>query len=178
MQQVFSGPRPLTHLLRTVMKPVFRRRSFTEASIILDWHRIMNKELAECCYPERLIFPRGKKEGGTLVISVDSASSLMIQHSEMLLINWINSYFGYLAVNRIKLKHTYIAKPNKAKINALPEVSTISALPLKENLSKNDNDFDDIEDAELKMALLKFRQSYHHYITPQVKVEKNSQNRL
>ena len=156
MQQVFSGPRPLTHMLRTVMKPVFRHRSFTEASIILDWHKIMNAELAQCCYPERLIFPRGKKEGGILVIAVDSGSSLLIQHSENLLINWINSYFGYQAVNRIKLNHTFISK---TQIENKTSIDTISS----SNETVLAKEFDDIHDPELKIALFKFKQSYDRY---------------
>lgn len=166
MQQVYSGPRPLTHMIRTVMKPVFRHRSFTEASIILDWHKIMSNDLAQCCYPERLIFPRGKKEGGILIIAVDAGSSLMIQHSESLLINWINSYFGYKAVNRIKLNHTLISKP-KAE-NKLSDDS----LTLAEKVDSV-QEFDDIEDPDLKMALSKFKQSYHHYITRKKSVKNN-----
>ena len=165
MQQVFSGPRPLTHMLRTVMKPVFRHRSFTEASIILDWHKIMNKELAQCCYPERLIFPRGKKDGGTLVISVDSGSSLMIQHSKNLLINWINSYFGYKAVNQIKLNSTFISKP---KVN---EKKSIESISFCENTDV-EKEFDDIKDPDLKIALSQFKQSYHRYIAHKTKDER------
>ncbi len=155
MQQVFSGPRPLVRMLKKVMKPALRQRSFTEASIILDWHKIINSELAMRCYPERLIFSRGKKEGGVLVIAVDSGSSLLLQHSETLLIEWINSYFGYQAVNRIKLKHTYIPR-NQEKTS----ISSLSPLLLKE---EDEEALSDIQDESLRTALSNFQTSYQQY---------------
>lgn len=160
MQQVFSAPRPLTHTLRIVMKPAFRHRSFTEASILLDWHKIINQDLAQRCYPERLVFPRGRRDGGVLIIAVDSSSSLLIQHSTELLINWINAYFGYQAVNAIKLNHTLIPKPRveqKPQAKPLPTVESISS----------SQEFDDIEDLELKQALTQFKQSYDSYCAQQ-----------
>ena len=160
MQQVFSAPRSLTHTIRTVMKPAFRHRSFTEASILLDWHKIMNQELAQCCYPERLIFPRGKRDGGVLIVAVDSSSSLLIQHSTELLINWINSYFGYQAVNAIKLNHTLIPKP---KVEQKPKAKPLSTV---ENMSCS-QEFDDVKDSELKQALIQFKQSYQNYCAQQ-----------
>ncbi|MBL9029136.1 MAG: DUF721 domain-containing protein [Caedimonas sp.] len=152
-QQVFSGPRPIVKMLTHVMKPALRRRSLGEATIILDWVKIIGAELAQRCYPERLIFPRGKREGGTLMIAVDSGSSLLIQYSESLLIDWINSYFGYQAIARIKLKHTQI--PFKTTGNGTNHEKTCEMTEVEEAQA-----FLNMKDSELKNAMIRFKSSY------------------
>lgn len=135
------------------MKPALRRRSLGEATIILDWVKIIGAELAQRCYPERLTFPRGKREGGTLMIAVDSGSSLLIQYSESLLIDWINSYFGYQAIARIKLKHTQI--PFKSTGEGINHEKACEMTEVGE-----DQVFLNMKDSELKNAMIRLKSSY------------------
>ncbi|GAO97737.1 hypothetical protein Cva_00376 [Caedimonas varicaedens] len=155
-QQVFSGPRPLAKMMTYILKPALRSRSAHEATLMLDWIKIIKPDLAQRCYPERLIFARGQKEEGTLVIAADSGSSLLIQHSEPLLIDCINAYFGYKIVGKIKIRHTRISFGKKEK-------SFVKEMPVKEN--PDDPLFDSINDPELKAALGRLKAVYYSKIS-------------
>ena len=150
-QQVFLGARSLSALLGGVLKPAFRRRSSREAALMLDWAKIVKAEFAQRCSPEKLIFDRNQKEGGTLILAADSSSSLLIQHSEALLIQCINGYFGYPLVGKIKIKHSLLPSQGKAPLSSQqrPEMT-----PLDETL------FPDLKDEELKTALRRLKAVY------------------
>lgn len=151
-QQAFSGLRPLAKMMTHVLKPALRGRSSSEATLMLDWVKIIKPELARRCHPERLIFARGQKEEGTLVIAVDSSSSLLIQHSELLLIDCINSYFGYKIVGKIKIKHTKISFGKKEKSLIKEAISRECA---------DDPLLRGMKDSELKTALARLKASYY-----------------
>src|SRR5690606_29462421 len=67
-------------------------------------------EMSQKCIPERLVFPQGKKTEGTLYLNVKIASGLLIEYGAPLIIDKINSYFGYQAVTRLKLKQVLYEK--------------------------------------------------------------------
>ena len=51
--------------------------------------------------PESIRFPAGRKSGGVLTLLVEGAHAPLIQHLAPLIIERVNRFFGYEAVNRI-----------------------------------------------------------------------------
>ncbi|HVJ42190.1 MAG TPA: DciA family protein [Dongiaceae bacterium] len=83
-------------------------RGFAEAGLITHWAEIVGAELARGCQPDQLRFPRGKdgegeRRGGTLTLRCIGAMALELQHQTPLLLDRINSYFGYRAVAQLRL---------------------------------------------------------------------------
>jgi hypothetical protein len=98
-----SGMRALGAAVARVTAPAFRRRGFAEAGILTDWSRIVGAQLATQTEPEKLSFARGKRVDGTLQIRVSGAWATELQHLAPQVIERVNSYFGYRAVDRLAI---------------------------------------------------------------------------
>lgn len=99
-----GGPRALAAALAKITKPLFGRRGFAEISIINDWPAVIGPHLAAHSFPQRITFAHDKRDNGTLQLLIDSGSlAVELQHLEPLLIERINSFFGYRAVARVKI---------------------------------------------------------------------------
>ncbi|VAW07469.1 hypothetical protein MNBD_ALPHA01-1020 [hydrothermal vent metagenome] len=83
----------------------FRRYGFSQREIVARWADIVGPALADCSLPERLTFPRDEKRGGSLYIRVQGSMAPELQHFEPMVIERINSYYGYPAVERLVYRH-------------------------------------------------------------------------
>ncbi|GAK33587.1 hypothetical protein AQ1_01477 [alpha proteobacterium Q-1] len=68
------------------------------------WAMITGTAIASQSVPLRLNFPRGERMGASLEIRVTPAFAPILQHQEPLIIERVNSFFGYRAVSRILLQ--------------------------------------------------------------------------
>lgn len=134
-----------TKPLMKVMDPIFQQRGFVRSKIILDWHLIVGERFASFCLPERIDYPFEKKTGGRLVIKTTSSFAMQISFCEPLIIQKINRYFGYKAVERLSISHSFLKTTPTRKI---PEPTLTQEQ--KESL---EHLLGDIEDPALKNAL-------------------------
>jgi hypothetical protein len=123
------------------------KRGLAQANLIVDWPSIVGEDKATTCQPEKLIFPRGQRNNGTLHLRVTSTTALELQHDSPQLIDRINGYFGYAAVESIRLiqaplKHPIIQENPRPR--RTPEWGEIRAL---------EDRLEGIEDAELRETL-------------------------
>lgn len=79
----------------------FRRFGFVQHSIVSRWAEIVGKRYAKASCPESIKFPMGKKAGGVLTLMVDGAHAPLIQHLTPMIVERVNRFFGYAAINRI-----------------------------------------------------------------------------
>ena len=112
------GIRALASMLPKVTAPIFKKRGFAEAGILTDWAAIVGPHLAAHTMPEKIAFPRNARSAGTLHIVTESAFAPELQHLEPQVIERINGYFGYHAVERLRIAHgRVIAVEARAKAN-------------------------------------------------------------
>lgn len=97
------GLRALGSLIPGPTKKIFRGRGFAQADIALRWPQIVGDDLARVSLPERITYPEGRTAGATLRIRVVSAFATHLQHLEPLVIERVNTFYGFKAVNRIAL---------------------------------------------------------------------------
>ena len=81
--------------------PSFRRFGFVQGSIVSRWPEIVGERYAKVSSPESIRFPAGKKAGGVLTLLVDGAHAPLIQHLTPMIVERVNRFFGYSAINRI-----------------------------------------------------------------------------
>ena len=62
---------------------------------------IVGERYAKVSSPESIRFPPGKKAGGVLTLLVEGAHAPLIQHLAPMIIERVNRFFGYAAINRI-----------------------------------------------------------------------------
>ena len=136
------GLRALGTTLPTLTKRAFGRRGFAEGGLALDWASIVGEEIAANTLPLKVSYPRGARLGGTLHLKVTSGYAVIIGHCEPQLLERVNAYLGYGAVERLKLTHGHRAEPP-----AKPESPRDSApAPIISN----------VDDLELAAALASF----------------------
>jgi hypothetical protein len=79
----------------------FRRFGFVQGAIVSRWAEIVGERYARVSSPESIRFPAGKKAGGALTLLVEGAHAPLIQHLAPLIMERVNRFFGYAAVNRV-----------------------------------------------------------------------------
>lgn len=99
----YAGTRPLAALVPGIARKAVGKRGFTDARILNEWSTIVGTDLARHCSPDRLTFPRGRREGATLHIRALGPMATELQHLEPVLVQRINAHFGYGAVAGIRL---------------------------------------------------------------------------
>jgi hypothetical protein len=82
----------------------FRRFGFVQSSIVSRWNEIVGERYAKVSSPESIRFPTGRKAGGALTLLVEGAHAPLIQHLTPIIIERVNRFFGYPAVNRVVFK--------------------------------------------------------------------------
>lgn len=107
-----QGLRAIAATLPAATKPALSRRGLAAARLISDWAEIVGPALAASSLPDRVIRSRDQ-ETATLVITVSPGLALELQHLEPLVIERINSHFGYRAITKLRLvqKPITVAKP-------------------------------------------------------------------
>ena len=79
----------------------FRRFGFIQSSIVSRWGEIVGERYGRVSSPESIKFPTGRKGGGVLTLLVDGAHAPLIQHLTPMIVERVNRFFGYAAIDRI-----------------------------------------------------------------------------
>jgi hypothetical protein len=100
-----SGPRPIGRTVPEIAGAALGKRGLAFGALITDWDTIVGPNLARRTAPEKLSFPRGKREDATLHIRAMGPVALELQHLEPQILERINGFFGYRAVSRLRILH-------------------------------------------------------------------------
>ena len=142
-----QGLRSFKDTLPTKVKKIINKKGIIYPEILNNWRYMVGKDLFDICYPNKFK-SSNKLRGSTLEIMVNRGREVDVEYSKMQIINKINSFFGYVAVERVKV----IAFEKNEKIN-LEKNKNVS----KRNFTKNLND---IKNLSIKNALKELIKSY------------------
>jgi hypothetical protein len=135
-------PKLMSQVVEPLTKPLFKSRGLAGTNFVADWPRIVGKELAGHCWPEKISFPQGKKTGGTLCVACENGFATEIQHMQPMILERLNVFYGYQAVSRLAISHSAKrATPKKAVAKQPPRAQVNPAA------------VSNIDDPELKQAL-------------------------
>jgi hypothetical protein len=134
---------------------VFEKYGFHSAEIMTSWARVAGADIAAISAPERLKWPRGaghldgdrgdqtQNSAAMLVLRVDPAHALDVEYRSGEIVDRINRYFGYRAVQGLKILQVPLqdspasafvpmtrvsAPPAPAELVAVPEQGLKDAL--------------------------------------------------
>jgi hypothetical protein len=103
----------------------FRRFGFVQHSIVSRWAEIVGERYARASCPESIKFPAGKRAGGVLTLLVDGAHAPLIQHLTPMIVERVNRFFGYAAIERIVFRQgkppVPPPRPERARLCAVPK---------------------------------------------------------
>ena len=118
-------PRAAGDLLANIGGQSFKRFGFVQSSIVSRWPEIVGERYAKASCPESIKFPTGKKAGGVLTLMVDGAHATLIQHLTPMIIERVNRFFGYAAINRIVFRQgkppIAASKPDRPQLRPVPK---------------------------------------------------------
>lgn len=100
-----GGVAKLSRASSALVSKAVRAKGFAEAEIVTRWGRIVGAELARSTVPVKLAFPRGERRGATLHVRAESAFAPVLQQRSGVIIELVNRYLGYAAVNRLEVRH-------------------------------------------------------------------------
>jgi hypothetical protein len=134
-----------------IAAPILGKRGFAEAEMVLQWAAVVGEELARLSAPVKLSFGTpGTKDAsarvnGILHLRVAPGTAIEFQHLEPVIVERINTFFGYRAVARLALRQGPL--PRRA-----PPPSQPRTLSPTENHALQGS-LDLIADPELRAAL-------------------------
>ncbi|HEV2867354.1 MAG TPA: DciA family protein [Allosphingosinicella sp.] len=111
--------RPLSDLVPEVGGAAFRRFGFVQSAIVSRWREIVGERYASVSAPDSIRFPYGKKSQGVLTLVVQGAHAPMMQHVAPAIVERVNRFFGYPAVERISFRQG-IVQVEKARARPAP----------------------------------------------------------
>jgi hypothetical protein len=147
------GARQIADITNKVLEPVLARRTGMTMELLTAWPELAGSRYADVTLPEKLDWPKNHShedafEPACLVIACEGTMALFLQHESGQLIERVNSFFGYPAINRIRIIQKPIVQSTKKRKRELPPLS-------KNDQVKLDEILDGIEDEKLKASLRK-----------------------
>lgn len=117
--------RPLADLIDVAIGPVLAAHGFAASDIVVGWPEIVGERLAAYCEPVKLQWPRrpagvaddGAGQPATLVVRVEGAFALEVQHLAPVIIERVNTRYGWRCVGRLVLKQGPVGRD---KVRPLP----------------------------------------------------------
>lgn len=108
--------KPLAELIESCVGPAFAAQGFASTDILAAWDGIVGERLARHSRPSKLEWPKrrrgeeGRSQPGTLVVRVESAFALDLQHLAPVLVERVNAYYGWACIGRIVLQQDRISR--------------------------------------------------------------------
>jgi hypothetical protein len=137
--------RAVSDMLPDVGRAAFRRFGFVQSSVVSRWREIVGDRYAGVSSPESIRFPQGKRSEGVLTLIVEGAHAPMMQHVAPVIVERVNRFFGYPAVERVTFRQG-IVKVARAKSRVAPQ----SLRPIPAELGDS---LREIADPELRACL-------------------------
>jgi hypothetical protein len=118
-------PRAASELVGEIGGQSFKRFGFVQHSIVSRWSEIVGERYARVSSPESIKFPAGSKAGGVLTLLVEGAHAPLIQHLTPMIVERVNRFFGYAAINRIVFRQgkppAPAAAPQRPQLRPVPK---------------------------------------------------------
>lgn len=140
--------------IEPMLKKLLGPNGFANIDIVKNWKSIAGEELGAHTLPQKIEFTKDKRTDGTLYLMTSSgAYALEIQHKANIIIEKINTYFGYRAVQKIKIIQ------NQSDVFDLDENGVnIADIEKKKLVTQDEQNYidsitQDITDEQLKVRL-------------------------
>jgi hypothetical protein len=137
----YRGPRSLGQTVRKISRKSFEKQGFAVQEIVGDWRLIVGETLADVSVPVRISKPRGENAPGAVMqVRVDQAGALDFQHIAPIVIDRINTYYGYRAIDRIAIVQGPVTRPEIVPEKPNRPLTATEEAKLDELLADIDND--------------------------------------
>tara|TARA_B100001123_G_C15219527_1_gene990653 strand:+ start:564 stop:1049 length:486 start_codon:yes stop_codon:yes gene_type:complete len=140
-----QGFRSFKNSLPKIVKKILNKKGFVYSEILNRWSYLVGNEISKISYPKSFK-PSAKNAPGTLIIGVQRGSEINVEFNKNIIMEKINSFFGYKILNEIRLetfnflkknvnnKKMHISLNNKKKIK--DSIKSINNQKIKKSLTE------------------------------------------
>ena len=116
----------ISEVANGLIDPVLAKRAGINTMLLGSWDEIAGTQFADCTRPERISWPRrasemagegGGYQPGVLTIACEGARALFLSHQQGEIIQRINGFFGFPAINQVRI----VQKPVAAQVRHRPK---------------------------------------------------------
>jgi len=116
-------PRPLADFLDSCLGPSLAAQGFATSDVIVAWPDIVGERLAAFTQPLKIEWkrkgphadPEARPDPATLVVRVESAFALEMQHLAPVVIDRVNTYYGWRCIGKLVLKQGPVRRAEKPR---------------------------------------------------------------
>jgi hypothetical protein len=115
------------------LAPVIAKQGFGAADIIMNWGEIVGVRLSRVCEPIRLQWPARKRSeaaaprSATLVVRVEGAFALELQHLAPIVIERVNARLGWRCIEKLAFRQGPMLRPAvAARASRAPTTKTLT----------------------------------------------------
>ena len=148
-QTFIQGLRPFSSSIPKTLKKHLRKGGYNYSSIVDNWTNMVSKKISDSCYPHYIKMGKEMKNG-TLVLNVIHGREIEIEYNKKVIIDKINSFFGYNCIDQIKLKIVQ----EKIELNK-------KVFPKFKDSSRIEEKINEINNSELKSSLRNFLKAFN-----------------
>ena len=141
-----AGPRAINQFIGKSARATLVKRGFAQADILSKWENIVGPTLARASSPEKMNFSRHKNREASLKVRVAPGFAPEFTQFEPLIIERINSFFGYRAVGRLQIIQAPVILPKKPEKQPILQPSKAQSAEIEQVVS-------DVQDPELRDRL-------------------------
>jgi len=118
-----ARPKALADLVDKCLGPALAAQGFAASDVIVAWPDIVGARLAAFTRPLRIEWPRrrtdadpdARPEPATLVVRIESAFAIEMQHLAPVVMERVNAHYGWRCIGRLVLKQGPVHKPVPVK---------------------------------------------------------------
>ncbi len=146
----------LADLIGAAINPLLAKQGFGESSLIMDWPDIVGERLASRTEPLRLQWPTrapnrspdAPPEPATLIMRVEGAFAIEVQHLSAVIIDRVNAHLGWRCVGRLAIRQAPLeGRPDRDKRPKIDPVREALAGKQAESVTQS------VADPDLRAAL-------------------------
>jgi hypothetical protein len=127
--------RPLADLIGPCLVAAFKRHGFASTEIVTHWDDIVGAEVAAHAEPIKITWPRQQDgqepEPATLVLRCQGPAAIEIQHQAQVIIERVNQFLGWRAIDRIALRQAPLARRDKPRPPPAPDAAEVRRIAEK-----------------------------------------------
>ena len=124
-----QGFRSFKNSLPKNVKKILNKKGFVYSEILNRWSYLVGHETSKVSFP-KTFKPGGKNSPGTLILNVQRGNEINIEFSKNIILEKINSFFGYKVINNLRLE----------TFNSLKEDSIKKKIHISKNSKKKFKD--------------------------------------
>ena len=138
--------------IRPLVKQLLGKNGIMQIELAAKWEEIVGEKLCSYVLPQKISFTKDERTNGTLHLMVfGGAFAMEIENNKLKILQKVNSFFGYEAINKIKILQ------NNNPENFLQKKNVYDK-PKKNLVSENEKTYisevlNGIEDENLRLRL-------------------------